>query len=73
MVLILTNADELLAGHPDDYETFIEIVTDVAKEWATAQRGESARRAVPFNVCLVVPRGRVDARVDWRVPRLPTH
>ena len=69
-LLILTNADELLAGDPEDYETFIDIVTDVAREWATAQRGESARRPVPFHVCLVVPRERVDARADWRAPRL---
>jgi RNAse (barnase) inhibitor barstar len=72
-LLILTNADDLLAGHPDDYATFIRIVTDVAKEWATAQRGEFARPPVPFHVCLVVPRDRVDARGEWRVPRLATH
>jgi len=72
-LLILTNADDLLAGDPDDYDTFIEILTDVAKKWATAQRGEFSRPPVPFHVCMVVPRGRVDARADWRVPRLATH
>jgi hypothetical protein len=69
-LLIVTNADELLIEHPEDYETFIDIMNSVAKEWATPQRGESSRPAAPFHVCLVVARGRADARADWRVPRL---
>jgi hypothetical protein len=70
-LVIVTDADELLAEDPDDYDTFIEITKDVAKEWATPRRGESARPAVPFHVLLVVSRRRADARADWRVPRLP--
>jgi len=69
-LLIVTHADLLLVGDPDDYETFIDIAKSVAKEWATPQRGESSRPAVPFHVCLVVARGHADARADWRVPRL---
>src|SRR5262249_7719886 len=33
-LLILTHADELLGDDTEDYETFIEIMKDVAKEWA---------------------------------------
>jgi hypothetical protein len=69
-LLILTHAEELLDGDPEDYETFIEILKDVAKEWATPRRGESAREPIPFHVCLVVARADVGARADWRVPRL---
>jgi hypothetical protein len=70
-LLVVINADELLAEDHEDYDTFIEIAEDVAKEWATPRHGESARGAVPFHVCLVVPHGRAGARPDWRVPRLP--
>src|SRR5262245_24368398 len=69
-LLIVTNADLLLVDDADDYETFIDIVKTVAKEWATPERGESARAAVAFHVCLVVGRGREDARADWLAPRL---
>ena len=69
-LLIVTDADELLTDDPDDYDTFIEIAKDVAKEWGTARSGEDARPAVPFHMCLVVSRRRADARGDWRAPRL---
>src|SRR5205814_8870319 len=70
-LLIVTDADELLAEDSDDYDTFIEITKDVAKEWATPRHGESARSAVPFHVRLGVPRRRAVPRADSRVPRLP--
>ena len=69
-LLILTHADALLDADPEDYETFVDVMKGVAKEWATVRRRESARRAVPFHVCLLVSPGRVGARGDWRVPRL---
>ena len=69
-LLVVTDADLLLVDDADDYETFIDIAKSVAKEWATPQRGESARAAVAFHVCLVVARGREDARGDWRAARL---
>ena len=69
-LLIVTHADLLLVGDPEDYETFIDIAKSVAKEWATPGRGESGLGAVAFHVCLVVARGREDARADWRAARL---
>ncbi|HXJ77877.1 MAG TPA: barstar family protein [Candidatus Methylomirabilis sp.] len=65
-LLIVTEADQLLAEHPDDYGTFIEVVNAVAQEWATAPV------PVPFHLCLVVTRERAGARADWRAPHLPT-
>jgi len=69
-LLVLANADELLKEDPEEYETFIDIAKGVGKEWATARRGESARPPIPFHVCLLVARRRVNARSDWRVPHL---
>jgi Barstar (barnase inhibitor) len=71
-LLIVTDADQLLVDLSEDYDTFIEIAQSVAKEWAAPRRGESPRPAVPFHVCLAIPRGRESARADWRVPRLDT-
>src|SRR5262245_25617018 len=69
-LLIVSHADQLLAEHPADYDTFIDILESVGAEWATPRHGEFARGAAPFHVCLVVPRDRASARADWRVPRL---
>ena len=69
-LLIVTDADHLLAEDADEYDTFIELLNDVGREWATPRGGERARRPVPFHVRLVVSRGREGERVDWRVPRL---
>jgi len=69
-LLILTHAEALLDGDAEGYETFIEIMKNVAREWATPRGGEAARAPTPFHVCLVVPPGGVGARGDWRVPRL---
>jgi hypothetical protein len=69
-VLVIDNADELLAESPDDYRTFIELLKDVAGEWAAPRNGQWARPAAPFHVDLAVTDGREAARTDWRVPRL---
>src|SRR5262245_14456264 len=69
-LLIVSHADQLLAEHPEDYDTFIEILETVAREWASPRHGEFPRDAVPFHVCLVVTRGGAGSRADWGVPRL---
>jgi hypothetical protein len=71
-LLIITDADDLLVEDAEDYDTFIEIAKDVAKEWASPRHGQDARPSIPFHVCLVVARKRLNARADWRVSRLPT-
>ena len=69
-VLVIDNADELLADSPDDYRTFIQLLTDVAREWAAPRSGQWPRPAAPFHVDLVVTEGRETARKDWGVPRM---
>ena len=70
-LILVTDADELLADDPADYDAFIEIVKAVAGEWASPRRGAGARPAAPFHVCLLVERDHAAARADWGVPRLP--
>src|SRR5262249_26262692 len=69
-LILVSDADELLADDPADYGTFIGIVQAVAGEWGTPRRGSGARHAGPFHVCLLVEGDRAAARADWHVPRL---
>ena len=69
-VLVIDNADELLADSPDDYRTFIEMLKDVAEEWAAPRSGQWSRPAAPFHVDLAVTEGRETARKDWGAPRM---
>jgi len=69
-VLIVTDADVLLEGAPEDYHIFVAMLEDVGREWATPRTGEWPRAATPFHTCLVVAEGRETARKDWGAPRL---
>ena len=69
-VLVIANAEELLAESPDEYRTFIELLKDVAAEWAAPRSGRWPRPAAPFHVDLAVTEGRETARKDWGVPRM---
>ena len=70
-VLVIEHAEELLVESADDYHTFVELLNDVAEEWATPRSGPWARPATPFHVDLRVAEGQERARADWGVPRLP--
>src|SRR6185369_17319403 len=69
-VLVIANAEELLAESPDEYRTFIELLKDVAEEWAAPRSGQWPRPAAPFHVDLAVTEGQETARKDWGVPRM---
>ena len=66
-LLIITDADELLAEDDEDYDTFIEIVKDVGEGMGDPSARGVRAPAGPFHVCLVVARKRLNARADWRV------
>ena len=69
-ILVVSHADQLLVESPEEHGDFIDVMESVGKAWATPQRGEWPRPAMPFHTCLVVTKGREGARSDWRVPRL---
>jgi hypothetical protein len=68
--LIILNADRLLPGDPAGYATFVPLLEDVGRAWATTATGHPGRSAVPFHTVLVVPAHRLGARPNWGVPRL---
>ncbi len=69
-LIVVTDADQLLADDSEGYDTFIQIAKDVATEWAIPRHGAAARPAVPFHVCLLVDRDGVRARTNWGAPLL---
>lgn len=68
--LVITAADRLLARNRAHYTTFVALLEDVGRAWATGATGHPGREAVPFHTVLVVAPNRVDARATWGVPRL---
>jgi hypothetical protein len=68
--LVVTQADRLLARRSADYATFVALLEDVGRAWATVATGHPGRRAVAFHTVLVVPPERRAARANWRAARL---
>ena len=68
--LIVLAADRLLARDPAGYATFVALLEDVGRAWATAATGHPGRSAQPFHTVLVVPAHRLGTRPTWGVPRL---
>jgi RNAse (barnase) inhibitor barstar len=68
--LIILAADRLLARDQAGYATFVALLEDVGRAWATTATGHPGRSAVPFHTVLVVPRDRLGTRPSWGVPRL---
>jgi hypothetical protein len=66
--LVVLAADRLLARDPAGYATFIALLEDVGRAWATAATGHPERGAIPFHTVLVVPARRLDTRPSWGVP-----
>lgn len=69
--LVIMSAHRLLARDPAEYATFVALLEDVGRAWATAATGHPGRSAVPFHAVLVVPASRLGARPSWGVPPLP--
>jgi len=67
-LLVIADADRLLAGHEEDYRTFVAILETAGAEWATPRSGVAARPPRPFHTLLTVPAPRVGVREDWHVP-----
>ena len=68
--LIVLAADRLLARDPVGYATFVALLADIGRAWATGATGHPGRSAVPFHAVLVVPADRLGTRPSWGVPLL---
>ena len=68
--LVVHAADRLLARDDAGYATFVALLADVGRAWATAATGHPGRSAVPFHTVLVVPPDAARRAADWGAPRL---
>ena len=68
--LVVHAADRLLARDETGYATFVALLQDVGRAWATAATGHPGRSAIAFHTVLVVPSERLGARRSWGAPQL---
>jgi hypothetical protein len=67
-LLIITEAELVLRRHREDYQTFIEILKNAGKEWATPRAGEWPRPAIPFHTVFTVSTKERAKRENWDLP-----
>jgi RNAse (barnase) inhibitor barstar len=67
-VLVITFADRLLPGPPDEYATLVSILQSVGAQWADGRTGVGARPPGPFHTLLSVTASQASGRADWRAP-----
>lgn len=70
-VVIVTEADQVLVkpDEEDDYETFIEILTEAGEGWSS-HRDEANGAGLPFHTVLAVSARHKSKRRNWLVPPL---
>ena len=69
-LIIMTDADQVLRSHEEEYTIFITILKNAGKEWATPRGGEWPRPAIPFHVLLTIAEAKARSRTDWDLPLL---
>lgn len=66
-VLVFTDADEVLPDDEEEYETFLEVVSDAGEAWGTGQAGTGTSGAIPFHVIFAVTEQGRQKRVHWGI------
>jgi RNAse (barnase) inhibitor barstar len=63
--LLLTDAEQVLSGDEEDYETFLEVMSDAGEAWGSGRAGAGTKRATPFHVLLAVSEQNKSKRAQW--------
>lgn len=66
-LVLLINAEHVLPECEDEYETFLEVISDAGEAWGTGQAGMGTNRATPFHVILAVSQPAKSKRAHWGV------
>ncbi len=69
-VFCITDAEHVLAGDDEEYETLLEILSDAGEAWAAARTNDRGGRGVPFHVVFVTSDTERAKRKHWHVPLL---
>ncbi|MDF2459138.1 MAG: putative Ribonuclease inhibitor Barstar (Modular protein) [Nitrospira sp.] len=69
-VLLVTAAEQILAGDEEEFATFLEVLSDTGEAWASGQEGVEGKRAKPFHTVLAVSERDQSKRAHWGVPQV---
>lgn len=69
-ILLITDAQAVLAADEDEYETFIEILSDAGEAWSKGQAGEG-KGAIPFHTLFAVSEQDAPKRKHWGLDQAP--
>lgn len=63
--LLFTEAEQILPEDEEDYETFLEVISDAGEAWASGRAGMGTKRATPFHALLAVLERDKSKRAQW--------
>lgn len=66
-ILLLTDAAQVLPDDEEEYETFLEILSDAGEAWARGQAGMGTRHATAFHVLFAVSEREKAKRARWEI------
>lgn len=69
-VLLLTDAEQILRDDEEEYETFLEVLSDAGEAWGSGQAGLGSKRATPFHVVMAVAEKDRSKRSHWGVQEI---
>ncbi|MBA2253231.1 MAG: barstar family protein [Nitrospirales bacterium] len=64
-LFVMTDAEQVLPDHDEEYETFIKILEESGKVWGSEQ---DVRPEIPFHVLLAVAERQKSKRKNGKVP-----
>ena len=71
-IVLITDAECVLPGNDEEYETFLEILRDAGEAWGNGQAGTGAQRATPFHVLFAVTKPEKAGKAHWGMQDIPT-
>ncbi len=71
-LIVVTEADQVLTkpDEEDDFETFVEILSEAGEAWSLRESDEATGNGLPFHAVLAVADSHKRARHNWFAPPL---
>jgi RNAse (barnase) inhibitor barstar len=69
-VILITEAQSVIPGDDEEYETLLQILNDAGEAWSKGQTADERR--APFHVFFVVSEQGKSKRKHWRLEELPS-